>query len=237
MQAVILAGGLGTRIRKITKDKISKVMLPVNGKPFLYYILMYLKKQGIKNIVLCVGHKKETIKEYFRDGSEYGVEINYSEEQVALGTAGAIKNAEKFIMSDEFFLLNGDTYFPVNLNKLLEFHHLKNALTTMALKEVDDCYRYGKVELDRDFQVKDFVEKGFHQSGLINGGVHVMKKDILNMIKKDVFVSLEKDILPSLVGKGLYGKVFDNYFIDVGIPKDYEKAKEEFEKEDYNIFG
>jgi len=230
MQAIILAGGQGMRIKEVTKDEISKVMLFVNGKPFLYYILMYLKKEGIRSIVLCVGYKKEAIKEYFGNGSEYEMGINYSEENVPLGTAGAVKNAEKFIKDNSFFLLNGDTFFPINLKELLNFHRSKNAVVTLALKEMDDCYRYGRVELYKDFCVKDFIEKGVHQSGLINGGVYVMGKDILNVIKKDTFVSLEKDTLPSLVGKGLYGMVFDKYFIDIGVREDYFKANDEIPK-------
>ena len=233
MQALILAGGQGTRIREITKDEISKVMLPVNGKPFLYYILMYLKKEGIKDVILCVGYKKEKIKEYFKDGSGLGLKITYSDEDVPLGTAGAIKNAEKFIISDTFFLLNGDTLFPVDLKELLNFHKSKNALVTMALKSVDDCFRYGRVELNANCEATEFIEKGIHEVGLINGGIYVMEKIILNKIQDNTLVSLEKDILPSLIGNGLYGKVFNAYFIDIGIKEDYERAT----KEVHNIFG
>lgn len=229
-QAVILAGGQGTRIKELTKDEISKVMLPVNHKPFLYYILMYLKGEGIRNIILCVGHKKETIKEYFGDGSKLGIEINYIEENVPLGTAGAIKNAEKFIMDESFFLLNGDTFSPISLGELFGFHNSKSAVVTIALKEIEDCYRYGRVELDKDFCIRSFTEKGIHQPGLINSGIYVVQRSILNSVKRNTFVSLEKDILAFLVGRGLYGRVFDSYFIDIGVPEDYFKANDEIQK-------
>jgi D-glycero-alpha-D-manno-heptose 1-phosphate guanylyltransferase len=227
-QAVILAGGQGTRIRDLTKDKISKVMLPVNGKPFLYYIINYLKGEGIKDIVLCVGHKKNSIKEYFGKGHALGVNITYSEEEKPLGTAGAIKNAERFISDETFFVLNGDTFFPVNLKELFNFHRSKNAIITIALKEHFDCFRYGKVELDKNNRITVFIEKGQHQQGLINGGVYVVEKQVLNLIKKGTPVSLEKDLLPALANGDLFGKAFDNYFIDIGIPEDYERAKQEF---------
>ncbi len=226
MQAVILAGGLGTRVRNITEDKIPKVMLPINGKPFLLYILNYLKTQNIKDVVLCVGFKKEIIKDYFRDGRKYGLNLFYSEEKTPLGTAGALKNAERFISSDRFLLLNGDTLFKINLDELLRFHNSKKAKISVALKYLQNTQRYGRVEINSDNAIIQFIEKGIRKQGIINGGLYLMKRDVLSLIEKFPS-SLEKDVLPMLINKGLYGKVFDEYFIDIGVPEDYERAKRE----------
>lgn len=224
MQAVILAGGLGTRVRNITEDKIPKVMLPINGKPFLLYILNYLKTQNIKNVVLCVGFKKEIIKDYFRDGRKYDLNLFYSEEKTPLGTAGALKNAERFISSDRFLLLNGDTLFKINLDELLRFHNSKKAKISVALKYLQNTQRYGRVEINSDNAIIQFIEKGIRKQGIINGGLYIMERDVLSLIEKFPS-SLEKDVLPMLINKGLYGKIFDEYFIDIGIPEDYERAK------------
>ncbi len=226
MQAVILAGGLGTRVRNITEDKIPKVMLPINGKPFLLYILNYLKTQNIKDVVLCVGFKKEIIKDYFRDGRKYGLNLFYSEEKTPLGTAGALKNAERFISSDRFLLLNGDTLFKINLDELLRFHNSKKAKISVALKYLQNTQRYGRVEINSDNAIIQFIEKGIRKQGIINGGLYLMERDVLSLIEKFPS-SLEKDVLPMLINKGLYGKVFDEYFIDIGVPEDYERAKRE----------
>jgi len=226
VQAVILAGGLGTRVRNITEDKIPKVMLPINGKPFLLYILDYLKTQNIKSIVLCVGFKKETIKDYLKDGRKYDLNLVYSEEENPLGTAGALKNAEQFISSNSFLLLNGDTLFKINLDELLQFHNSKKAKITIALKYLENTDRYGRVELNSDNVITKFIEKGIRKQGIVNGGLYVIEKDALSLIKKFPS-SFEKDILPMLINKGLYGKIFTEYFIDIGIPEDYERAKKE----------
>jgi len=226
VQAVILAGGLGTRVRNITEDKIPKVMLPINNKPFLLYILNYLKTQNIKDVVLCVGFKKEIIKDYFRDGRKYGLNLFYSEEKTPLGTAGALKNAERFISSDRFLLLNGDTLFKINLDELLRFHNSKKAKISVALKYLQNTQRYGRVEINSDNAIIQFIEKGIRKQGIINGGLYLMERDVLSLIEKFPS-SLEKDVLPMLINKGLYGKVFDEYFIDIGVPEDYERAKRE----------
>lgn len=224
MQAVILAGGLGTRVKNITEDKIPKVMLPIKGKPFLLYILDYLKTQNIKSVILCVGFKKEIIEDYFEDGRKYGLNLIYSKEENPLGTAGALKNAERFISGNRFLLLNGDTLFKVDLNELLQFHSFKKAKITVALKYLENTYRYGRVELNSDNAITKFIEKSIHKKGIVNGGVYVIEKDALGLIK-EFPSSFEKDILPMLINIGLYGKVFENYFIDIGIPDDYKKAR------------
>ena len=226
MDAVILAGGLGTRIRNITKDKIPKSMLPIKGKPFLEYIIEYLKEYDVNRIILCTGFKREIIRDYFGSGKKYGVNIIYSEEETPLGTAGAIKKAEPMISGDKFLLLNGDTLFKINLKELIKFHKDKNAKITIALKYMDDTFRYGRVEINAQFRVTNFVEKGVKEPGYINGGVYVLNRTVLEVIN-EFPASFEKEVLPQFTQRRLYGKVFNDYFIDIGVPKDYERAKQE----------
>ena len=228
MQVVILAGGLGTRIRSITKGKIPKVMLPIGNKPFLWYVLDYFRLQGIKDVILCVGFGKEMIKDYFKNGQKYGLNIIYSEEKIPLGTGGAIKNAAFFIKNNKFILANGDTLFKLNLKELIFFHDMHKAKVSMALKFLLNTSRYGTVEVSQNHEVTKFIEKGNTKPGYVNGGIYVINKEILRDINKFP-CSFEKDILPQFVKRGLYGKVFEDYFMDIGIPDDYEKAKREIE--------
>ena len=226
MDVVILTGGLGTRIRSVTKDKIPKAMLPIKGKPFLEYIIDYLKEYDVDRIILCTGFKRKIIRNYFGSGEKYGVNIIYSEEEIPLGTAGAIKKAESIILGDKFLLLNGDTLFKINLKKLIKFHRDKNAEITIALKYMDDTFRYGRVEINAQFRITNFVEKGAKKPGYINGGVYVLNKSVLAVIN-EFPVSFERDVLPQFTQRRLYGKIFNSYFIDIGIPDDYEKARQE----------
>lgn len=226
LQAVILAGGFGTRVKEITKDKIPKPMLPINSKPFLLYILDYLKSQDIRDVIMCIGFKREAIKDYFKDGKEYDLHIVYSEEERPLGTAGALKNAEQFISGNRFLLLNGDTLFKINLSELIRFHISKKAKITIALKYMNNTYRYGNVEMNSKNLITNFVEKGISKPGYINGGIYLVDRNVLDSIN-NFPCSFEKDILPKFLEKGLFGKVFNDYFIDIGIPEDYEKAKRE----------
>ncbi|ECL5787264.1 NTP transferase domain-containing protein, partial [Campylobacter jejuni] len=173
MQAIILCGGLGTRLKSVIKD-IPKPMAPINDKPFLEFIFEYLKKQGIKEVILAVSYKYEVIQEYFKD-EFLGIKIKYSIEKEPLGTGGAIKEALKFI-KNEAYVLNGDTIFDIDLKKLI----LNNSKICLALKQMNDFDRYGTVELDSKNYIKLFKEKEFKKQGLINGGIYFLNKDIFN---------------------------------------------------------
>lgn len=223
MQALILVGGLGTRLRSIVKDR-PKPMALIEDKPFLEYLIENLKKNGIKDIILATGYMSEIIEDYFKDGREFGVNIVYSKENVQLGTAGAIKNAEKYI-KDEVFVLNGDTYFDVDFKKLYEFHKNANSIFTMVLRKIADASRYGAVECDKENKITSFVEKGeTSKSDYINGGIYIIKKKILNLIENEKTVSLEKEVIPKVLREEkIYGYRCGNYFIDIGIPEDYIK--------------
>jgi len=226
-QVIVLAGGLGTRVRELTKNDMPKVMLPIKGKPFIYYLFKFLKEQGLTNIILCTGFKKEVIKSYFGDGKIFGLNVIYSEETSPLGTAGAIKNAEKYIYSPRTFVFNGDTIFNIDIYKLLEFHIAKEAKISIALKYMSDTARYGKVVFDSEGSVTKFAEKGNRGKGYVNGGIYIIESEVINKIDK-IPSSLENDILPLYIKKGLYAKPFPSYFVDIGVPEDYEKAKKEF---------
>ncbi|EAK2332576.1 NTP transferase domain-containing protein, partial [Campylobacter jejuni] len=173
MQAIILCGGLGTRLKSVIKD-IPKPMAPINNKPFLEFIFEYLKKQGIKEVILAVSYKYEVIQEYFKD-EFLGIKIKYSIEKEPLGTGGAIKEALKFI-KNEVYVLNGDTFFDIDLSKL----KLNGSKICLALKQMNDFDRYGTVNVDGQGFVISFEEKIFKTQGLINGGIYLLTKDIFN---------------------------------------------------------
>jgi D-glycero-alpha-D-manno-heptose 1-phosphate guanylyltransferase len=207
-------------------------MIDINSKPFLEYVLDYLKDEGVSKVILAVGYKHEVIKNYFGNNFK-GIKLIYSIEEKPLGTGGALKLAGNFIDDTIFSVLNGDTLFKVSLYKLYSFHILKKAKITVALKIQANCYRYGKVGLDKDGQIITFFEKGIKEGGLINGGIYVMNYDIIEKIYSDVFLSLEKDILPDYINKGLFGLAFNSYFIDIGIPLDYYRAIKELKNKKY----
>jgi D-glycero-alpha-D-manno-heptose 1-phosphate guanylyltransferase len=226
MQALILAGGLGTRLREIAKN-IPKVMVNIKGKPFLKYLILQLKNYNLNDIILCTGYLKEKIKNYFGNGNHLEVSIIYSDETEPLGTGGAIKFAKDLILEDNFLVMNGDSFFDIDLRKLINYHYEREALTTMALVEVKDTKRFGIVKIGNNGEIESFFEKRKKQGlNLINGGIYLLNRKIFDYIPKSKEVSLEEEIFPKLIGKGFYGVSFDNYFIDIGVPEDYRKLQE-----------
>ncbi|HOU47295.1 MAG TPA: nucleotidyltransferase family protein [Chitinophagales bacterium] len=219
---IILAGGFGTRLSTVVKD-VPKPMAPINGKPFLHFIFKELQQQQIQKVVLSVGYLKEIIQAYFKE--EYlGITIEYAIEEVPLGTGGGIKNALKKIETDAY-ILNGDTFFDIPLSALKN----TSADITIALKPMFQFDRYGTVEVDTTQRIISFNEKKYCEHGLINGGVYYFKKSLLEKIKTEDKFSFEKAILEKhLLDLQIHGKIFDNYFIDIGIPEDYKKAQEDF---------
>lgn len=155
---LILAGGLGTRLRSVVPE-LPKAMAPIGGRPFLAHLLEQLKEQGFQHMCLAVGYQSQVIKDYFQDGTELGVHLTYSEEKHPLGTGGGMKKASE-LLPEEFLVLNGDSYLQIDFRKLTAFHTLKGALITMALVKAQDNMRYGKVELDVDQRIISFKEKG-----------------------------------------------------------------------------
>jgi D-glycero-alpha-D-manno-heptose 1-phosphate guanylyltransferase len=230
-QALILAGGLGTRLRSVVNDR-PKPMALVEGKPFLEYVLNGLKNNGITSIIFAVGYKGSMVEEYFGDGSWLGMQIVYSYEEGQLGTAGAIKNAVDKISTEAFYVLNGDTYYEIDYGKLAELNRKNNSIMTLVLREVEDISRYGKATLQGE-QLVGFNEKSTEDvPGTINGGIYYMKKELLDRIPEGK-VSLENEIIPMLLAEGqsISGTINDGYFIDIGIPEDYFRFQEHVRKE------
>jgi len=191
-EAIILAGGLGTRLKESLPD-LPKPMAPLGGKPFLYYVLDYLYQSGIKRGILSVGHMHEDVISYF--GKQFkGIQLEYAIESNPLGTGGAIKLALEQVKSAEVGILNGDTFFPVPLREMYDFHRYKNADLTLALKPMHKFDRYGTVELVRD-RVQSFREKTYMEYGLINGGVYIMRKSLLTGNEWPEKFSFEKEFL------------------------------------------
>ena len=229
-EAIILAGGLGTRLRPVVPD-LPKSMAPVAGKPFLYYVIAHLKKEGIRNFIFSVGYKSENIitfvkKEFLPAGRGSSTfDFQFSIEEEPLGTGGAIKLSAEKSSDHNILVCNGDTLFKIHLQKLSNFHLQHNADCTLCLKPMKNFERYGVVELNDDASIKSFKEKQFYKAGLINGGVYALNlRTFMNENLPGKF-SFEKDYLEKYVGKrNMYGVIQDEYFIDIGIPEDYERA-------------
>ena len=215
-EAIILCGGLGTRLRSVISD-VPKPMAPIKNKPFLAFVLEYLKKQNISRVVLAVSYKYEIIQEYF--GNSYlGIQILYSIEKEPLGTGGAILEALNLINSDSCYVLNGDTFFDVNLDRL----KLDNSDICVALKPMKNFDRYGSVDIDNNSYISAFNEKKFTSNGLINGGVYLIKKNIFNSFNLHNKFSFEEFFQENFLIFNAKATVFDDYFIDIGIPQDYK---------------
>ncbi len=229
-EAIILAGGKGTRLHGVVDD-LPKVMAPVNGRPFLEYVLDHLHDHIIEHVVLSVGYKKEAIMGHF--GNRYrDILIDYAIEEEPLGTGGGIRKAFELIRGSRAFVLNGDTLFRLDLVRHFDFHTIRRTDFSVTLREVEDVSRYGAVEIDEDKKIVAFREKGEKRGkGYINGGVYLIHR---RFFEKNPFpdkFSIEKDCLEALVDSGqFHGLVCRQYFIDIGIPEDYEKAQHDFEE-------
>lgn len=225
IEAIILAGGKGTRLKSVLDDR-SKPMAIIGGKPFIEWILLMLRRQGIQRAVICTGHLSETVESYFGDGRNIGMKIAFARDPFPLGTGGAIHNALGKTRSNHILVLNGDSYLPVNLLSFLKAHLACNARASISLVQVKDISRYGSVKVNKDGKVLAFMEKSMRkQSGLINAGIYLLERDVVKEIPEGGMVSLEKEVFPDLIGKGLYGVLCDGPFIDIGTPESLNKAE------------
>lgn len=227
MQAVLLAGGLGTRLRSVVNDR-PKPMALIEGKPFMEYVVLELVKHGVKEIIFAVGYKGSMVEEYFEDGARWGIKVFYAYEEELLGTAGAIKNAGRLVTEEYFLALNADTFYQIDYKRLIALSEERNLHMALVLREVSDVSRYGQAVLE-DGWLKAFDEKIEKNSrGTINGGVYYLRRSLLNEIPEGK-VSLEHDMIPKwlLEGKNLGGFVNEGYFIDIGVPEDYYKFDED----------
>lgn len=229
---LILAGGLGTRLRSVF-DSGPKSMAPIGGRPFLEYLLLQVRRAGFHKLLLCVGYGQSQIEEWAGNGTKWGLRIQYSLEPEPRGTAGAVKLAAEFIDNEAFVVLNGDSFLAVDLRKLVETHLESGACATIALANVQDSTRYGTVVLAPQGRIEAFLEKSpavaDDSSGghLVNGGVYVFKKSVLSVVPEFRAVSLEREIFPQLLTKGVKGFISDGYFIDIGLPDDFKRAQTE----------
>lgn len=234
MQAVILAGGFGTRLRPLTLTT-PKPLLPVMGRPVLYHQIDLLKKHGVKHIVLCLNYKADEIKKYLKKNPVDGVYLDYAVEPFPYGTAGAVKNAQRFIESGFFLVLNGDILLDIDISSVVRFFNHKKAKAVLALKEVKDPSRYGLVSMDRKMRIQQFLEKPSYEQidqltvKTINAGLYVLHKDVLSMIPQKKFFSFERDVFPALLleNQALYGFLQKFYWIDMGTPDKYFKVHED----------
>jgi mannose-1-phosphate guanylyltransferase len=228
MKAVILVGGEATRLRPLTCNT-PKIMVPVLNRPFFEHLVGYLKAHNIIDIVLAVGKSPEQIQDYFGDGSKFGVTIAYSIEDSPMGTAGAVKNAERFL-DDSFIVFNGDIFTDIDLSAMMRLHSKNKAMASLALTPVENPTIYGVVETDSHGRVKRFLEKPSWDkvtTNMINAGIYILEPDILSYIAPKAFSMFEHDVFPPLLEReqAIYGYPFQDYWIDIGTPDKYLKLQ------------
>ncbi len=226
MQALILAGGEGTRLRPLTST-IPKPVVPLVGRPFISYMLEWLRRHGVEDAILGCGFMADAVRDVLGDGSSLGIRLRYLEEPKPLGTGGALKFAEE-LLQERFFMLNGDVLTDIDLTAQLEQHERTGARATLALYPVEDPSAYGLVRCGPDGAVSEFIEKpGLDEldTNLINAGAYILERDVLDgMPPAGTNVSIEREVFPTLVGNGLYGYESSGYWMDIGTPDRYLKA-------------
>jgi mannose-1-phosphate guanylyltransferase len=227
MKAVILAGGVGSRMRPLTYV-IPKAMLPIGGRPLLEHTIRYLKGFGVKEFIVCVAYLKNHIIEYFKNGQNLDVKIEYAETDMPLGTGGQLKTVEKLI-TERFVALNGDIVTSLNISNLTEFHAKHGGVGTIALKKFEVPVPYGHIELDNDdCTIRNFTEKPTF-SFMANAGVYVFEPKILEYIPSNRVISIEREIFPTVLknGEKMNGYYEEAYWADVGTLTDFERVDKE----------
>lgn len=229
-QAIILAGGFGTRLQSVVSD-VPKPMAPVAEKPFLEYLLQFAHKHGIRKSVLSVGYKHETIQDYF--GAKYkDIDLEYAIETQPLGTGGGIKLALEMCEAEDVYVLNGDTFFDISMHDLAETHALNHSDLTIAVKYMQDFDRYGCIAFDKDEKIQLFEEKQARKEGFINGGIYMLKKSFLMGLDLPEKFSFEQAVMERYYEERnfyVFSGSSDRYFIDIGIPEDYERVQLDFQ--------
>ena len=227
-KAMVLAAGLGTRLRPLT-DLISKPMTPIVNKPVMEHIIELLVEHGFDEVVCNLHWYPEAIKDYFGDGSKYNIKISYSYEPELLGTAGGVKKVEAFFEGQTFLILSGDALTDIDLTELMDFHRKKGGICTLVLTEVDDPSQYGVVITDDESRITGFQEKplmGEAKSRLANSGIYVFEPDIFSHIPYGSFYDFGRDLYPKLLKAGIayYGYKHDRYWNDVGSLDQYQQG-------------
>jgi len=225
-EAIILAGGLGTRLRSAVPD-LPKCMAPVGGRPFIGYLTDYFRRAGIQRFIFALGYKHAAFDDFFRQAFPEGGYL-VSLEQEPLGTGGAIRQACSLGNGETMLILNGDTFFRIDLDALDDFHQKTAADCSLCLKPMQEFERFGVVERDETQRVRQFREKQYYSQGLINGGVYALNRERFLQEHLPPVFSFEKDYLEKVLDtRRIYGLVQDGYFIDMGIPEDYQRIQTE----------
>jgi NDP-sugar pyrophosphorylase family protein len=227
MKALILIGGVGTRLRPLTCDT-PKPLLPIVNVPFLEYQLKLLRDDNVKEVALCVGYMSHEFERYFGNGSKWGMKIRYFHEKEPLGTGGAIRNAINFI-DERVIILNGDIFTDISLKQMQSYHSTKKADVTIALTRVKDPTLYGLVETDRNGKIERFLEKPSWDEitcNTINAGIYIFEPEVVKKIPAGLNYSVERGLFPSMLNenKPLFGYVFNGYFLDIGTIDKYLTA-------------
>ncbi|MDH3972693.1 MAG: nucleotidyltransferase family protein [Deltaproteobacteria bacterium] len=228
MDVVILIGGKGTRLKDVINDR-PKPMAEINGRPFLDILIEYVASFGFCRFILCSGYMSDFISRYY-EKQETSYSIIISKEKEPLGTGGAVKNAECYIKSDPFLVMNGDSFCLVNLEDFVGFHIEKKADLSLSLASIDNAADYGTVKINQENCIESFVEKGISSAGYINAGVYIFNKSILEKMPSEKAFSLENDLFPQLAGKSFYGYETGGEIIDIGTPERYRKAQQAIKK-------
>lgn len=234
MKAVILAGGVGTRLRPLTYV-MPKCLLPVGGVPLLEYTIRYLKSYNISEFVVCVAYLKKQVMDAMGDGSRLGVKVQYAEAESALGTAGQLKTADQYI-DDTFLAMNGDIVTSLNIDNIIKLHRKSQRIATIALKRFEVKVPYGHITTDAVGTILDFAEKPTLEF-LANAGVYVFERRLLDVIPPGKVCSLETEIFPRLIANGEKPISYyeDAYWSDVGTLVDFEKVNDEFLNQPVNM--
>ena len=222
MQAVILVGGEGTRLRPLTST-VPKPVVPLVDRPFIAFMLEWLARHGVDDVVMSCGFLATAVRNVLGDGSQYGLRLRFIEEPEPRGTAGALKYAED-LLDERFLMLNGDVLTDIDLTAQIAQHEATGAVGTLALVSVGDPTAYGLVRLDDDHAVAEFVEKPSADqidTKLISAGAYVLERAVLDLIPADRNVSIEREVWPQLVGEGLFGYAAEAYWLDIGTPERY----------------
>lgn len=230
-EAIILAGGFGTRLQSVVSD-VPKPMAPINGEPFLNYIFSYLKHYGIESVVLSTGYLADKITSYYKNHYS-DINIQYTKEEIPLGTGGGIRLAMEKCKSKDVLVLNGDSFFDVNLDVYNQQYDRFQPDCSLALRKVENAARYGTITLGNHADIIAFKEKdGKEKSGLINGGVYILNRETyLSKTLSNMAFSIEKDFFETRINElNIYGFEHQGYFIDIGIPEDYTKAQDDFKR-------
>ena len=228
MRAVVLVGGQGTRLRPITFD-IPKALVPLRNRPFMGYMLDFLRRGGLDGAVLSLGYLPDPIQEFIASRPDLkGFPVDYAVEDRALGTAGGIKNAERYLDGDPLVVVNGDVLTSMDLRTAIQIHRESDALATITLTSVEDPTAYGLVEVDHDMLVHRFIEKPAADevtTNLVNAGIYVLEPEVLRMIPPGREVSIEREVFPELQARGrLRAHVSSSYWRDIGTPRSYLAA-------------